>query len=114
MPEQECLFCKIAKGEIPSSKVYEDSSSFAFLDINPRNPGHTLVIPKKHYETVFDMPSSEAGKLFESVKKIAAMLEVGDHFQLVINNGLGQEIDHVHFHFLSDRGADKLQFTPIG
>lgn len=105
MPEQECLFCKIAKGEIPSKKVYEDSDSFAFLDINPRNPGHTLVITKKHYGTIFDIPSGEVGRLFETVKKIAGMVKNGVNahgVNIIQNNGkaAGQVVPHLHFHVI--------------
>lgn len=105
MPENDCLFCKIVKGEIPAKKVYEDSNSFAFLDINPRNPGHTLVIPKRHYETIFDIPSSEAGKLFESVRKIAGMVKNGMNahgINISQSNGkaAGQIVSHLHVHVI--------------
>ena len=105
MPENDCLFWKIIKGEIPAKKVYEDSNSFAFLDINPRNPGHTLVIPKKHYETIFDIPSSEAGKLFESVRKIAGMVKNGMNahgINISQSNGkaAGQIVSHLHVHVI--------------
>ena len=61
-----CLFCRIATGEIPSKKIYEDESTFAFLDINPRNPGHVLVIPKRHALTLLDMSEKDVGRLFGS------------------------------------------------
>ncbi len=66
---QDCIFCKIVNGEIPSNKVYEDEKFLAFLDINPLSPGHTQVIPKEHYRWVWDVPN--IGEYFEVVKKIA-------------------------------------------
>jgi histidine triad (HIT) family protein len=103
--DKECLFCKIIRGEIPAKKVYEDGASFAFLDINPRNPGHTLVIPKDHYETVLDMPDDEAGQYFRSVKKVAALVKNGVNAQglsISSSNGVvaGQVVAHQHFHVI--------------
>ena len=100
-----CLFCKIMAGEIPSNKVYEDADTFAFLDINPRNPGHTLVIPKKHYATIFDMPEKEVGKLFESAKLVAHAVRKAtnaDGLSMVQSNGhaAGQVVVHVHTHLI--------------
>ena len=66
---QNCIFCKIIKGDIPSHKVYEDENYFAFLDIRPLNPGHTLVIPKKHYRWVWDVEN--IGEYYEITSKIA-------------------------------------------
>ena len=67
----DCIFCKIIKGEIPSSKVYEDDKVFAFLDIKPINKGHTLVIPKEHCVNVFDMSDETASDLAKAAKKVA-------------------------------------------
>lgn len=105
MEAGECAFCKIIAGDIPSKKVYEDEEAFAFLDINPRNPGHTLVIPKKHYDTLFDVPAGEAGKLFEVVKKIAAAVKSGvkaDGVSISQSNSraAGQLVPHLHFHVI--------------
>ena len=103
--EKECLFCRIVRGEIPAKKVYEDDGCIAFLDINPRNPGHALVIPKTHYETVFDMPEDEAGEYFKSVKKVAALVKNGVNAQGISvssSNGqaAGQVVAHMHFHVI--------------
>jgi histidine triad (HIT) family protein len=100
-----CLFCKIISGEIPSKKVYDDQSTFAFLDINPRNPGHVLVIPKKHYLTLLDMPANEVGTLFESARFVADAVKKGskaDGLSLVQSNGkaAGQVVSHVHVHII--------------
>ncbi|RLJ08867.1 MAG: HIT family protein [Candidatus Aenigmatarchaeota archaeon] len=102
---EDCVFCKIVAGQIPAKKVYEDSTVLAFLDINPRNPGHTLVVPKKHYETLMQMPEKEAGELFERVKKLAqAALKAvsADGVSISQSNGraAGQIIPHVHFHVI--------------
>ncbi len=105
MPENKCLFCAIAAGSIPAKKVYEDSSALAILDINPRNPGHTLVLPKKHYSTIFDMPSEDAGNFFRTVRKLASMVSNATKAQginILQNNGLvaGQMVPHLHFHII--------------
>ena len=101
----ECVFCGIAKGAIPSKKVYEDNSVIAVLDINPRNPGHTLVVPKKHYETIMEMPDNEAQTLFAAVKKMASVIKKAtnaDGVSISQSNGraAGQIIPHVHFHVI--------------
>jgi histidine triad (HIT) family protein len=103
--ESDCLFCKIIRGEIPAKKVYEDKSTLAFLDINPRNPGHTLVVPKKHTETLMEMGDKEAGILFQSVLKAAKMVANGaqaEGISIGQSNGkaAGQVIAHVHFHVI--------------
>ena len=100
-----CLFCKIIAGEIPSKKVYEDETIFAFLDINPRNPGHALVIPKKHYTTLLDMPARDVGKLFEGVRMVAEAVKSGTNAEglsVVQSNGkaAGQVVTHVHVHII--------------
>ena len=103
--QNDCLFCKIVRGEIPAKKVYEDAVSLAFLDINPRNPGHTLVIPKDHFETVLDMPEGEAAEYFKSVKKVAALVKNGVNAQglsISSSNGqvAGQVVAHQLFHVI--------------
>jgi len=103
--EDECLFCKIVKGEIPSEEVYSDSDFLAFLDINPRNPGHTLVIPKRHYNTILEMPDNELADLIRIVKKIAIAVKKGtsaDGISIGQSNdrAAGQVIPHVHFHVI--------------
>ena len=102
---EQCLFCGIIVGKIPCKKVYEDDHAFGFLDINPRNPGHTLVIPKKHFETILDMSEKDAGKLFESVRKVATQVKAGTQSQGISigqSNGqaAGQVVRHVHFHVI--------------
>jgi len=101
----DCIFCKIIKGEMKSYKVYEDDKVFAFLDIMPINKGHVLVVPKKHYKNILDAPAEVLCQIIFVVKKIApAILEsVGaDGFNLGINNGgiAGQVVDHLHIHLM--------------
>jgi histidine triad (HIT) family protein len=105
MTNEECIFCSITGGKIPAKKVYEDENILAFLDINPRNPGHTLVVPKKHMETLMDMDESAAGSFFETVRKVAGMVMAGTKAQglsIAQSNGqaAGQIIPHLHFHVI--------------
>ncbi|MBI2076394.1 MAG: HIT family protein [Candidatus Aenigmarchaeota archaeon] len=100
-----CLFCKIVKGEIPSKKVYEDSNTLAFLDINPANPGHTLVMPKKHAENIFDVEEDSLKSTISIVKEMAAAVKEKMNaagVNVVQNNGkyAGQLVNHVHFHVI--------------
>ncbi len=100
-----CLFCKIVDGSIPSTKVYEDEHVLAFMDIMPLTKGHTLLIPKKHHENVYDMSGEEAGQLFSVVPKIAESLKVSFQpagLNLLNNNGApaGQSIFHFHLHLI--------------
>jgi histidine triad (HIT) family protein len=101
----ECLFCNIVAGKIPTLKVAEDASHLAFLDINPSSPGHTVVIPKKHYSKLEDMPRSEAEAIFGFISELSksVMLAVSaENCNIGINCGkiAGQEIPHVHFHII--------------
>ena len=112
----DCVFCKIVKGEIPSKKVYEDGNVIAFLDINPLSEGHTLVIPKKHAENIFDVSEEELSKVMQVVKKISKKrLEEGAKgVNILQNNGkeAGQLVNHIHFHVVPRNGNDKLRFWP--
>lgn len=92
----DCIFCKIAKKEIPSNFIYENEDFFAFLDIKPRNLGHTLVIPKKHYRWVWDV-EEEYSKV---VNKIAKALKKAMETELVISIVLGEEVEHAHIHLI--------------
>ncbi|MBU1854521.1 MAG: HIT family protein, partial [Nanoarchaeota archaeon] len=105
MQDDDCLFCKIVKGEISSAKVYEDDEFFAFLDIKPVNKGHTLVVPKHHCRNLLDFPKAEETDLMEFLKKVAnaVVKAVGaDGFNLGMNNeaAAGQVIFHAHFHII--------------
>ena len=101
----DCLFCKIAQGEIPCEKVYEDEKVLAFLDINPINPGHILVIPKQHFDDMVSASGEALRDLVTVSPKIAkAICEALGYkgFSFSTNNGgvAGQEIKHLHFHII--------------
>lgn len=103
--DSNCLFCKIIAGLIPSAKVFEDENVYAFLDLYPIEKGHTLVIPKLHYETFFDLPNALIAPLFSAAKVIALAQQKtlgASGFNLLQNNGVdaGQEIHHFHLHII--------------
>ncbi|MDY6823554.1 MAG: histidine triad nucleotide-binding protein [Thermodesulfobacteriota bacterium] len=103
----DCLFCKIAAGEIPSDKLYEDDHYFVFNDINPQAPTHFLVIPKKHIDKVADMTPADSeivGGLFAVAAKVCEEQSITD-YRLVVNNGagVGQTVFHIHLHVLAGR-----------
>ena len=105
----DCLFCKIIKGEIPSNKVYEDDYAFAFLDINPSTEGHTLIIPKKHYQNITDIPAEDLSNFMQSLQKVAkGLLKFGNGLNILQNNGetAGQLVFHLHFHLIPRREGD--------
>ena len=107
----DCLFCKIAKREIGTEKVWEDSDFFAFLDIKPVNPGHTLVIPKSHYRNIFDMPEDVLSKMALAVKKISIAVKDGveaEGINIAMNNepASGQIVFHAHFHIIPRYSSD--------
>lgn len=105
---ENCIFCKIIKGEIPSQKVYEDDEILAFKDINPLAPVHILVIPKKHIETTNDLTEADEaviGKIFTVIKKIAKENNLKNGYRVINNCGEdgGQEVKHLHFHLIGGR-----------
>ena len=109
----DCIFCKIANGEIPSTKVYEDELVIAFKDINPMTKGHTLVVPKAHSEGLLDTDEKTLGEIIARVKKVAVMVKAETGcagFNIVQNNGeaAGQTVKHIHFHILPRYGVEKL------
>jgi len=109
--DKDCIFCKIAVGEIPCFKIYENKDFLAFLDINPWVEGHTLVIPKEHYQWVWDLPNP--GEYFKVVSKIA------NHYKNVLGKEFvmgwiyGYEIPHAHFHLMPD-ARGKVAYYPKG
>ncbi len=111
---ENCIFCKIAKGESPASIVGESPCCLAFLDIHPVNKGHILVIPKEHYVTFLDLPDSVLQDAALFIKKISKALCEGlenQYFSIFQRNGkiAGQEIPHLHFHILPRFKEDKLR-----
>ena len=98
-----CVFCRIVDGDLPSRTVHETDDALAFLDANPLAPGHTLVVPKAHHETVGDLPSEVAGSVFAAVSAVTPRIEAAvdaDATTVAVNNGAaaGQEVPHTHVH----------------
>ena len=116
---KNCIFCKIVKGEIPCSKIYEDEHTLAFLDIMPINKGHTLVIPKKHYKNIFDIPEEELCEVMKAVKKIAPAIQDAanaDGVNITSNNeeAAGQVVMHSHTHIIPRFKDDGLKHWSSG
>jgi len=105
---RDCLFCKIAIGEIPSYKIYEDDLFFGFLDIHPRVFGHTLLIPKKHYKWVYDVPDFD--KYWLAALKITNILKKELNTEFVTYGTHGLEIPHAHIHILPRK--KEIDFLP--
>lgn len=106
-----CIFCKIARGEIPAEKVYEDTGYLAFLDIHPQSPGHVQVIPKQHYRWVWDVPN--VGAYFEVVRKIAKAQQKAFGTEWILSKIIGDEVEHAHIWVFPEGGAkgDKNDFA---
>ena len=112
---EDCVFCKIISGDIPSEKVYEDDDLFAFEDLNPAAPVHVLIIPKKHVETLRDIGEADReliGAIFVAANKIAIEKGLAEEgFRIVANCGEngGQTVFHVHYHLL---GGRRMEWPP--
>jgi len=107
----DCLFCKIAKGEIPSDKVYEDENIIAFRDIYPQAPIHILIVPKEHIVSAASINTDNSlivAKCFEVISKIAVDEKLEKGFRVVTNSGVegGQTVFHLHFHLLGGKQFD--------
>ncbi|MGV8152440.1 MAG: HIT family protein [Candidatus Nanoarchaeia archaeon] len=116
MEENNCIFCKIASGEIKSQKIYEDDNFFAVYDINPETEGHALVITKKHFKTLLDVPSSLGNELLEAIKKTSFLLiekHKAEGFNIVfnVNECSGQIVHHVHAHIIPRKANDNMHCT---
>ena len=112
-----CIFCKIAKGEIPAKILYEDEKTLAFLDISPRSKGHTLVKPKEHYETFEELPEEVAIGLIKTIKRVIMKLKSlnPDGYNILNNNRpvAGQEVPHVHFHIIPRYKGEKEEVIKL-
>ena len=111
---EHCIFCKIIAGEIQGERVYEDKKTLAFLDIKPVSRGHTLLVPKEHYDDLLASPDDTLTNLIATVKKIGRAVKEAfkaDGFNIAVNNGrsAGQSVEHVHFHIIPRYQADDLQ-----
>lgn len=101
----DCIFCKIVKGDIPANKVWENNDLLCFLDIDPISKGHCLILPKEHFEKLQDTPDSISSWILPKIKETMTLLKEklgADSFNIVQNNGklAGQEVPHLHFHLI--------------
>lgn len=119
MKKDDCIFCKIANGEIPSRKLYEDENFVVIMDLNPATKGHSLVIPKQHYADLYEMPEALCGEAMKLAKKMAVKMTKALHadgFNLMQNNGevSGQTVFHFHLHLIPRYKEDAgcLTWTP--
>ena len=113
---ENCVFCSIVKGDIPSFKIYEDELVLAFLDINPFSRAHALVVPKKHSAGLLDTDDDTLAAVVARVKKIAARIRETvkcDGFNILQNNGAaaGQTVGHLHFHIVPRYGSGPVEFV---
>ena len=112
---KECVFCKIIKGKHDCTKIWEDDHTFVFLSVSPAVPegSHTLVIPKKHYELISDMPALEYNSLMRTVRKFSkAVMKFSEGMNIIQNNKkiAGQTVPHVHFHLIPRFSDDEVKF----
>lgn len=111
MSDMNCIFCKIANGEIPSQTLYEDDTFRVILDLGPATKGHALILPKSHYRNLYDLPEETAGEAMKLAKKMAVKMTErlgSEGFNLVQNNGdlAGQTVFHFHMHLIPRYQAD--------
>lgn len=112
----DCLFCRIISGDIPSFKVYEDEHTLAFMDINPANDGHCLVIPKEHSQDVFVIAEDSIAAVVKSARRVARAVQTTlqpEGVNLLQSNGAtaGQSVYHFHMHVLPRRAGDELKMN---
>ena len=119
MREDNCIFCKIANGEIPSKRLYEDDAFRVILDLGPAAKGHALILPKEHYENLYELPDKTAAGAMLLAKKMAALMKekLGcDGLNLIQNNGetAGQTVFHFHMHLIPryENDGDILKYNP--
>ena len=114
---EDCIFCKIINGEIPSNKIYESENFVAFLDIMPINPGHTLIVSKEHYENMDELPGELGEELLRVIKTVARAIVKAvnaDGYNIGMNNGraAGQLVMHAHIHIIPRFSDDGLKSWP--
>ena len=114
-PSDDCIFCKIARDEIKSDKILESDNFFAIYDIQPHALGHSIIIPKKHFFTLLDIPNKIGNELLEFTKKVASSLldkKYGDGFNLLMNNlqVAGQVVMHAHIHVIPRNEGDGFRY----
>ncbi|MDY4668806.1 MAG: HIT family protein [Oliverpabstia sp.] len=113
---ENCIFCKIASGEIPATTLYEDQDFRVILDLGPASKGHALILPKEHYANIYEIPEELAGKAMILAKKMANVLTRAlkcDGFNIVQNNGepAGQTVFHFHMHLIPRYEGDEVGLT---
>jgi len=111
----DCIFCKIVAGAIPCTRIYEDDQVLSFMDVGPISPGHTLLVPKKHYAAIMEMSAEEVAALFRPVAALAAAVKAAvgaDGINVLQNNGAtaGQVVPHLHIHLIPRWPGDGLGF----
>jgi histidine triad (HIT) family protein len=108
----DCLFCKIVAGDLPAQRVYEDATTVAFLDNRPLFAGHTLLVPRAHYETLADLPPEQVGPVFLMARRLARAMEDGlgaaGSF-VALNNRISQSVPHLHVHVVPRQRKDGLR-----
>ena len=114
--KEDCIFCKIANGMVSSATIYENSDFKVILDVSPASKGHTLILPKEHFDNIFDMDADTAGKLFSLAAAVARALKQAtncDGMNIVQNNGeiAGQTVFHFHMHLIPRYEGDQVQVT---
>ncbi len=113
MRDENCIFCKIANGEIPSTTVYEDDDFRVILDLSPASKGHALILPKEHYANLYELPDEVASKVLIVAKNVVAKMTKAlgcDGYNLVQNNGeaAGQTVFHFHMHLIPRYKEDQV------
>lgn len=116
MVKQDCIFCKIAAGEIPSRTIYEDDSFRTILDISPASRGHAIILPKNHAANIYELPEKDASRIFVVAKKIATAMKEATNCEglnILQNNGelAGQTVFHLHVHVVPRYQDDKITFS---
>jgi histidine triad (HIT) family protein len=112
MTDKSCLFCQIVSGEIPAVVVFEDKNTLAFLDHRPLFPGHTLLVPREHVETLGDLPAAQVAPLFKSAQLLSSAIETAMEAEgtfVAMNNRVSQSVPHLHVHIVPRRRKDGLK-----
>lgn len=110
--KDDCVFCRIINGELPAAIVFEDDSSFAFLDHRPLFPGHALLLPRTHHETLADLPPAQIGQFFNNAQLLAKAIELAMEAEgtfVAMNNRVSQSVPHLHVHIVPRRRKDGLK-----